>query len=498
MRHLILFLASITSIGLSDISTPLLLDLTIPPTAILMRAGVANEVYLIDSLDSGPHILKVFNKKTIEELERAESLLQLVRNAGIRAPESLVPPTQVGSKVISVFSYVNGRHIDESHLPETAKLMAKLHTVETLEAPLSPAKDYSRLFKSCKDWKYCEQLLDLFTSLDLSYRDDLPRGLIHGDFSYTNLLVDDENNLTLLDFDHLRNDLLLTDLVRCHLFYGFNEQGQLKEETVRSFTLAYNAIRPLKAIEKDAFYTHMKLCLIDAALEMYDHMYVQRDLPVYRVDGNPYNACLTPDLIAKEVLSIQDKTSIALDPQPYPIFFFGLSGVGKTSLIHLLNESSDLFYIPKFTVTREPRDDDDPRYFEYLSVDEFIRLKERGEFFVWMNQQETYYGYRFAHLTLPSQYPLMNASAYGIDAVSQLKGIKVLIEGDAQQGLELRKNSHMEKTREKTNRIVQERFFNQNSFREKMDLIYFNQFGNLQESAAKLKKQILEEMDDAN
>lgn len=467
-------------------------------STILMPAGVANAVYVVYSSSSEPYILKIYGRKTVEELESSELLLEQIRDAGIRVPESIIPPTQVGSSVISVLSYINGHHIDDIHLPEAAKLMAKIHCIETVETLLSPIQDYRELFESCKDWQYCEALKEIFASLDLSYRENLPRGIIHGDFSYTNLLVDSENHITLLDFDHLRNDILLTDLVRCQLFYAFDSEGNLKEETLRSFVLAYNKVRPLKAVELDVFYTHMKLCLIDTALEMYDHMYVKKDLMLDRVDGNPWNACLNPDLIAKGILSIQNRTSLVLDREIFPIFFFGLSGVGKTTLIHQILASSDLFYIPKFTVTRELRADDDPRYFEYLSLEEFLKLKEDGSLFVWMNQQETYYGYRFSNLTDPNRYPLMNASAYGIDAVSRLKALKVLVEGDAQHGLELRQNPEVAKTREKVNRIAQERFFDQDAFRQQMDITHFNVLGTPKESAATLKRKILKEIDHAN
>jgi homoserine kinase type II len=497
MRYIIFILNFIAILGFFDQNTCFALDLKKPANAIPIQAGVANEVYVVNSSNCVPYVLKIFNRKTIEELQHAESLIDIVRKTGIRVPESIIKPTQVGEKVISVLSYVNGCHIDDSNLTDVAELMANLHMIEVTKSSIEPFKNLNCLFERCKDWPYCHELKQIFMSLDLSYIDKIPTGLIHGDFSYTNLLVDKDKNLTLIDFDHLRNDILLTDLARCHLFYGFTKDGQLKEDTVLSFVKAYNKIRPLKSSELDAFYTHMKLCLIDVALEMYDHMYIKRDLSIDRVEGNSFNACLNPDLIAKEILSIKDKNSIVLDIETYPIFFFGLSGVGKTTLIHLIEGSSNLFYIPKFTVTRAPRDDDDCRYFEYFSAEEFIKRKNQGEFFIWMNQEETYYGYRLENLK-SLKYPLMNASPYGIDIIADLKGIKVLIEGDALKGLELRQNPKVAKERTKVNELAQKRFFSQDSFKEKMDLIYFNYFGNPIKSALTLKRQILEEMDHAN
>ena len=498
MRYITLFFTCLASLvsahAKPDISIPALEESS---TYTLVAAGVANEVYIVTD-SSKTCVLKIFNRKTLDELENSEALLQLVRNAGINVPQSLIPPSKVESKVISVLAFVKGEHINESHLPDTAKLMAKLHLIESPQKAIIGSKDYYKLFDSCKDWKYCEELKKVFESLDLSYMNLLPRGLIHGDFSYTNLIVDQNGILTLLDFDHLRQDILLTDLVRCHLFYGFDKEGSLKEGTIQAFVSAYNSVRPLKAAELDAFYTHLKLCLLDVALEMYDHMYVKKDLPIGRVDGTPVNACLNPDRIAKEILSIKDRRSLVLENPKFPIFFFGLSGVGKTTLIHLLEESSDLFYIPKFTVTRPLREDDDSRYFEYLSVDEFIKGKDQGKFFVWMDQKGVYYGYRFEHLTDPNRYPLLNASAYGIEMVKLQKGIKVLIEGDSQQGLLLRNNPEVAKTREKVNQLAQEKFFGQEAFRKEMNLIFSNQFGNPADSSRELKREILQGIDYAN
>ena len=498
MYRLTIALVCFFVLGLSNLKADSVLSSEKPSKAVLMSAGVANEVYLVPSSASEPHVLKIFNRKSLNDLQRSELLLQRVRSSGINVPNTIIPPLEIGSKIISVSSYINGRHIDDTHLSEAAKLMANLHRIKIDETTVFPLKNYTSLFDRCKSWNYCEILKAIFSSLDLSYLDSIPQGLIHGDFSYTNLLVDKNNNLSLIDFDHLRNDVLLTDLVRCHLFYGFDQEGRLKETAIRTFVSAYNHIRPLTSIELNTFYTHLKLCLIDVALEMYDHMYIKKDLPVERVIGNPFNACLNPDLIAKEVLSIGPRTSLAIDDHHIPIFFFGLSGVGKTTLIHFLAESSDLFYIPKFTVTRPLRTDDDARYFEYVSADEFLKLKESGEFFVWMNQEGTYYGYRFKNLTDPNRFPLLNASAYGIDMINYLRGVKVLIQGDSQRGLLLRRSPEIAKTREKTNRIAYERFFGQEGFQQKMDIVFFNEFGNPLESAQQLKRQILEKINHAN
>ena len=178
---------------------------------------------------------------------------------------------------------------------------------------------------------------------------------------------------------------------------------------------------------------------------------------------------------------------------PSPIFFFGLSGVGKTTLIHqIANSDPKLFYVPKFTVTRSARKDDEKDFFEYITPTEFKQKKDRGEFYVWMNYGDVFYGYRFEHLKDSKRIPLMNGSPHGLDAIRKTKGLCILIEGDASRGLQLRNDPEMLKTRTKVNQIAQQ-FFNQN-FRKKMALIFWNQFKSPEKSAKELKEKIVQKL----
>lgn len=107
MRYLTLLVICILSIGFANAT----LDPTeeISSTPSLMSAGVANEVYLVNSSASEPHILKIFNRKSLEDLENSELLLQLVRNharshlSQKKIAKFLLPPNQVSSGILPIF-----------------------------------------------------------------------------------------------------------------------------------------------------------------------------------------------------------------------------------------------------------------------------------------------------------------------------------------------------------------------------------------------------------
>lgn len=463
----------------------------------LVNAGVANQVFVVETPFDKKYVLKIFKRKSVDELKKSQYLFDLVRKEGIKVPSQVLSPTSILDETIMVSEFIEGRYISDEHLPQVAEIMASLHRIETKRSEFGKQKDFTGLFERCKDWKHCDRLKRIYEAIDQSYIKDLPEGIIHGDFSYTNLLVSEDSSITLIDFDHLRSDTLLTDLVRSQLFYGFDREGKLKEETLQNFVLAYDRLRPLKAVELENFFSHMKIYLIDVALEMYDHLFNIQDLEMERVFDNPLNCCLDPELIAQEIFSIENLSSICIKNREnplYPIFFFGLSGVGKTTLIHLISHS-ELFYIPKFTVTRAPRSDDDKRYFSYLTVEEFKKLLNKGKFLVWMNQNGVYYGYLYEHLIDKDKYPLMNASAYGLDSILKFKNFRVLIDGDWERGLKERNDLKIFELRKKVNELAKRKFFDNPEFLEKMHLIHYNHFGDPNGSMKELKNRIIKLID---
>ena len=94
-----------------------------------------------------------------------------------------------------------------------------------------------------------------------------------------------------------------------------------------------------------------------------------------------------------------------------PIAFFGLSGVGKTTLAHgLVDLAPDQFSLIPITTSRLPRDDDDLRYIEFLSQIDFISNREEGCFAMSWQQDGNYYGYRHKYLKNTQKSPIMTCS----------------------------------------------------------------------------------------
>lgn len=96
------------------------------------------------------------------------------------------------------------------------------------------------------------------------------------------------------------------------MFYGFDEGGALLEEKVKAFAASYQNVRQLTPAEINNFYSHMKLMMIDTALEMYYHVNIVKDLPLNVIQCKE-NRTLTPELLVKKIQSLKTKKRISFD-----------------------------------------------------------------------------------------------------------------------------------------------------------------------------------------
>ena len=174
------------------------------------------------------------------------------------------------------------------------------------------------------------------------------------------------------------------------------------------------------------------------------------------------------------------------------LFFLGESCAGKTTLMHKLCALSNDFYMPKFTVTRASRLDDDPELFEYVSIEEYLKSRDNKEFVFDMDDGKTYYGYKSKYLLLCDKHALLYGSPFFVDQSKKLENARlVLIESDKEKGFMARQDSEaLKESRRQSNQLLSQKFFDQSDFRKKMDLIYHNNFGDAALSAAQLLEEL--------
>ncbi len=481
--------------------------LQIPMEKLLVErivAGVSNQVYLIKTELEPKYVAKVFSEKSLSELKEIEKTLSVLRGLGFNVPRAVWIGLTKESTPLLISEFVEGEFLNQTNLERAAKLMGELHIqcsakVSIIEKSTKTDEHYRILFEKCAHWPHAKKLKEIYENLDLSYLSLIPRGVIHGDFSFTNLITRKNGSLYLIDFEHICSSYLLTDLARCQMFYGFDPEGNLIEELVENFVSEYSSVRSLTNEEIENFYTHMKLVMIDTALEMYNRLYVSGSLSEDIVQ-NQNNATLLPDLLAKKIFHLEAKKEISFEKlfeqRAKPILFFGLSGVGKTTIIKkLAAEKPSLFYIPIFTCTRAPRSDDEKAQFEYISKKEFVRLEEQGVFLFSMHEGDRFYGYRKRNLLDKKKHPLLNCSAYALSNISHLKALTVLIEGNANMGLLVRNNTEDYEKRILNNKHLQAEFYTQPWFLKKIDILHFNQWSMLRESVESLFKKIEQELE---
>lgn len=275
------------------------------------KLGVDNIVYLITDESKGV-VLKVYTKKDLQSVQGLASNLEELRAHGHKIPRCL-DIFEIGQYPAMLNEYCEGTHpFDPTHdeLQAIAKEMALLHQ-SSLSSPPSKVPLSKELLldliAKCPSLAHKESIQKLILDLDLNYIENLPQGLVHGDFSPSNLLMQADSVRAVLDFDHFGTCDLLSDLARSQIFFAFNEE-KFSLIKCQEFVKAYESVRSLTSDEKSFFYSHILIHLLKMYLETY--YYVDEIKEVKREIFTGLRANQSPEALFNKLVDYLKEMSI--------------------------------------------------------------------------------------------------------------------------------------------------------------------------------------------
>jgi homoserine kinase type II len=226
-----------------------------------LEGGSENSNYYLTSKDQA-YVLTICESKTLAETEALAKLLfhlekhqftttQIVRNK----EEGMVSVFQ--GKPILLKSFLKGKVVEEfsdSLLVEIGASIAQLNQI--------PAPDYLpkqcafgiEFFGQLADHKiehpFVGWLKEMEQYIQANFHPDLPKGLIHGDIFYNNVIVADRQLPIIMDFEEACDYYRVFDLGMA--IVGLcNRQGKIDLRSARQLIAGYQKVRPLLPIEKE-------------------------------------------------------------------------------------------------------------------------------------------------------------------------------------------------------------------------------------------------------
>ena len=214
-----------------------------------------------------PHILKILETKSKEEIETANSVAQGIPRAFIA--QRLIPTssqgicTSIDGKNATLYNYVDGTHIENFGIRNTRKLAAFMRdfhdlserhscdTDELLAKEMNLLKLYfSNEVREQGDPKRNEFYEEFFRYLevisDKLSSSKIIKGMSHNDFSPGNLLWDkDSGNYNLIDWDNICfDDFQIMDLIH----FIVKSKIILNERLLKAFIKEYQLDLPLEIL----------------------------------------------------------------------------------------------------------------------------------------------------------------------------------------------------------------------------------------------------------
>jgi homoserine kinase type II len=232
-----------------------------------IKSGIENTNYFVTTTQ-GRYVLTLFERLPAHELPFYLDLMAHLARHGIPCPAPIADLSDkylgsLNGKPAALVTRLPGRsieHPEPAHCDELGALLARMHLAGRsygayLENPRGPkwwrlaARDVTPFIDERK-----RSLLEQELAFQAEHRfPDLPRGPVHADLFRDNALFERGRLSAVFDFYFAGVDCLLYDLAVCANDWCLAKDFSLEAGRAGALLSAYHALRPLTALERDAW-----------------------------------------------------------------------------------------------------------------------------------------------------------------------------------------------------------------------------------------------------
>lgn len=235
--------------------------------------GTVQTNYLLETT-KGKYILRYYENRSLSSVIFESDLLAFLTSKHFPCPHPVIDKTgkSVGlfqHKPFSIFEYIEGQPVERLTTSQKCQLINKVAELQNL------SKDFNSIHQDSR-WNYskmlCRELAEQKSNALnnpeagqkltwikqqlslLDFPDDLPKGICHCDFHFSNILFLDDQLVGLIDFDDANYTYLTFDLVCLIDTWAWHYPAkELDLQSAQEIVHIYEATRPLSPIEKRHF-----------------------------------------------------------------------------------------------------------------------------------------------------------------------------------------------------------------------------------------------------
>lgn len=232
-----------------------------------IASGITNTNYFVTT-DNGRYVLTLFERNTTEELPYFLDLMAYLADRGIPCPHPVARRDGsylgvLNGKPASLVSRLRGSSLEvpsAGHCAEVGAVLARMHLAGA-GFPLhvdNPRGPHWWRVTAATVLPYMAAGPRALLEQELTYqstfrRMELPRGVVHADLFRDNVLFENGSLTGLIDFYYACDDAWAYDLAIAVNDWCVCADGGLDEFRLRALLAAYHAVRPLTAVEHQAW-----------------------------------------------------------------------------------------------------------------------------------------------------------------------------------------------------------------------------------------------------